>query len=329
MIYWSDKDENFLVQTEINRLIKEKGAASFDVHRYDGISERGFDLQSFLEDINTPPLLGDVKFIVMRDPFFLAKEINEEAAAKFQDLVSYIKNPLYELELIFYSETTSFNSKNSIFKALKNNAKRLVNHTQKKDFNAEAVIKINESGIDIDQKARRLLIDNCSNSMSVLMKNIDKLMIYPGHIDVDVVDRLCDREIDTLIFNLTNAIFAKDLAKTISIIRDFATLNYSIFYIISILMSQLRFYYELQYYDQNGYTMNEILKLTGAKEFRIRLSFDTLHRYHNTDFLAIIDRLAELEQTLKSNSDIDDYHRFELFIINLEGEHDAGNKRYL
>ncbi len=329
MIYWSDKDENVLVQNAITRLIKEKGTASFDVHRYEGSNEKTFDLDGFVEDLNTPPFLSETKFIIIRDPYFLSKKITKDELGPLKAILDYIKSPLYELDVIFYSEVSSFVSDNRIMKAIKDNGKSLVPKSNTKDFNNVASNMIDEAHLDIDNKAKRLLIDNCNNSLSTLYKNLEKLKIYPEHIDTSVVEKLCDREIDTLIFNLTNAIFAKDLNKTIAIIRDFQTLNYSIFYIISVLMSQLRFYYELQYYDQKRYTMNEIVKITGAKEFRIRLAFDTLHRYQKTDFLAIINDLAELEQTLKSNSDIDDYHRFELFIIDLEGEHDASDKRYL
>ncbi len=326
MIYLIDGNETVLIKEKIAELLTKNKIQRSDIYRYDG-TNRYFDFKELLENLNTPPFLSARKAVIFKDPPFLIKAdkktVNDNSVnAYLQSFCDYIKEPLYEIDLIIYHDQGKFSS-SKILKTIKENAQYLKIETA--DFYSDAKSAISAYHLNIDQKATQLLIQYANNSISNLKLNLDKLSLYPDKIDEEVVKNICDRSIDALIFNLVNAIFAKDIDKSFSIIRDFRSLDINVFMIIAYIAGQLRFYNEMQYYEKNHYTTNQILKITGAKEFRIRLGFDVLHRYHDLDFLRILCELAKLEQRLKSENLLDPYESLELFIINLEGGHYAGN----
>ncbi len=312
MNYLYEGNEAILIRKYVDEVIAASGADINDIHRYDTL-DRDFDVANVVDDLNSLPFLSERKVVILRD----TKGLDDDSA-----FVEYIKKPLYEVDFIVYNDEGSFKA-NSLYKKNRKYFK-CQSATKSSDFFADANNLITSYGLSVDTKTRELLLQYAGGSISALMQSLDKLALYPEAIDEDVVFHLCDRSIDTDIFALTNAIFAGDVKKSLNIIRDFETLSYSVFYIIAVLASQLRFYNELRYYDNKHYTMSQIMEATGAKEYRIRISHDVLSRYRDTDFLGMLDKLATLDQTIKSNDDMNDYTRLELFIIDMIGEYDAG-----
>ena len=314
MNYLFEGNEPILIQKYINQIIANSGADINDIHRYDS-EDSDFAIAEVIADLDSIPFLSEKKVVILRDVKGL------ESSAENDGLLEYIKKPLYEVDFIVYNDEGTFKA-SSIYK--KNRKYFEYQSVAKKtDFFGDANNLINSYNLSLDAESRELLLQYASGSLSALTLNLNKLALYPDDINADTVRHLCDRSVDVDIFALTNAIFAKDVKKSLNIIRDFETLSYSVFYIIAVLASQLRFYNELSYYDKNHYTTNQIIEVTGAKEYRIRVSFDVLSRYRNTDFLGMLDKLATLDQTIKSNDDMGDFRRLELFILDLIGVKDA------
>ena len=184
------------------------------------------------------------------------------------------------------------------------------------DFRTEAINIINKSKLVIENDAHEQLIINSNNDYKVLFDNIEKLLLYGEKIDKDAVSNLTDPYIEEQIFSLTNAIFDKDYTKTFRILNDFYTLNYSTFYLIAMLASQLRYLIQIAYYSSAHYSLDDIKRLTKTdKEYRIKKTLEIVRRFNGVDFLKYLNELSKLDISLKSNTDLDEKIRFELFLV--------------
>lgn len=332
MIYLIKGNDRYHIDKKIDEIIAKQNIADFDIHRYDGKS-KSFLLQELVDDLMTIPFFSGYKIILFKNPLFILnnkKDIEEDENdtedsddSDYAAVLNYIKNPVFETDFILYSYDYSFKTNTKIYKEIIKNACVYDFQLPKADsFKAEAYSIINRSKLIIDNDAREQLIINSNNDYKILIDNIDKLLLYGERIDIDAVNHLTDPYVEEQIFSFTNAIFEKDYIKTFKILNDFYTINYSIFYLIAMLASQLRYLSQISYYNSKHYSINEMKNLTKTdKDYRIKKTLQIINRFRGVDFLKYLNELSKLDIALKSNSDLDDKLRFELFLINIMEGH--------
>ncbi|MGN1054435.1 MAG: DNA polymerase III subunit delta, partial [Erysipelotrichaceae bacterium] len=316
----------FHIDKKINEIITKFKTNDFDIHRYDGKS-RGFSLQELVDDLMTIPFFSGTKIVLYKNPTFILNDKNSNEAVEdnsnnmqeddYAPLLNYIKNPVFETDLVLYSYDYSFKTNTKVYKEIIKNANVFDYQLPKpNDFRSEAINIINKSKLVIENDAREQLIINSNNDYKILFDNIEKLLLYGDKIDKDVVSNLTDPYIEEQIFSFTNAIFDKDYTKTFRILNDFYTLNYSIFYLMAMLASQLRYLIQIAYYSSAHYSLDDIKRLTKTdKEYRIKKTLEIVRRFNGVDFLKYLDELSKLDISLKSNTELDEKIRFELFLV--------------
>lgn len=326
MIYLIKGNDSFHIDKKINEIITKTKTNDFDIHRYDGKS-RGFSLQELVDDLMTIPFFSGTKVVLYKNPAFILNDKNNNETVEdnsnntqeddYAPFLNYIKNPVFETDLVIYSYEYSFKTNTKVYKEIIKNANVFDYQLPKpNDFRTEAINIINKSKLVIENDAREQLIINSNNDYKVLFDNIEKLLLYGEKIDKDAVSNLTDPYIEEQIFSLTNAIFDKDYTKTFRILNDFYTLNYSTFYLIAMLASQLRYLIQIAYYSSAHYSLDDIKRLTKTdKEYRIKKTLEIVRRFNGVDFLKYLNELSKLDISLKSNTGLDEKIRFELFLV--------------
>lgn len=326
MIYLIKGNDSFHIDKKINEIVTKSKINDFDIHRYDG-KNRGFNLQELVDDLMTIPFFSGSKIVLYKNPAFIlndknnnetnAEDISDVKEDDYTSLLNYIKNPVFETDLILYSYDYSFKTNTKLYKEIVKNANVLDYQLPRpNDFKNEAINIISRSKLAIENNAREQLIINSNNDYKALYGNIEKLMLYGDKIDIDVVNHLTDPYIEEQIFSFTNAIFDKDYSKTFKILNDFYTLNYSIFYLMAMLASQLRYLVQIAYYSSAHYSLEDIKRLTKTdKDYRIKKTLEIVRRFKGVDFLKYLAELSDLDISLKSNTDLDERIRFELFLV--------------
>lgn len=321
MIYLIKSNDRYHCDNKIQEILKQFEIDFFDIHKYDG-SNRYFNYDELYEDLVTLPLFSEYKAVIYNNPLFLCNIKNDEENAQEQSydkIVDYCQKPNYETIFIMYSYDNSFKTTTKLYKSIiKNITVYDYSSVKPKEFFDDALKMINQANINIDNDAKKILIKNSSNNYSILNQNLNKLKLYGDKVNADVVNALTDTYIEDSIFEFTNALFDKNVSLSFKIINDLYTNNYSTFQLIAFIASQLRFYIKVQYYHRQHYRISDIMELTSSKkEFRITKAIENLNKYQNINILEYLYKLGALEQTLKSNSLLDDKLRFELFILEL------------
>lgn len=313
MIYLIEGEEQIFVENKINELCKNSDA---EIVKFDG-SSKDFTLNKLLSSCIGNTLFSQKSIILVKDAPFLLKKYEDK---ELEALYSYIDNPIYETDLIFYTLENKHNGKLKAYKTITKNARVFeLNSYDYKNFNTYVNQLINFNNLDISNDGVYLLNTICKRNATLLNKNIEILKNYPDKITKEIVEKLCTASDDNDAFDLINAMTNKNITRAISIERKMLNNNDNIISLIGLLASQLRFLYQLSYYLSIGKNRNEIIEITKCSEGRYNKSMETLNKLKLNEIIKLLKDLSDLDILCKSDNSISDVSRFEMYILNLLG----------
>lgn len=311
MIYVIEGEEQIFIEQKIAQIIKQENA---EIIKFDGNS-KDFDVQALVDSCLGNTLFAQKIIVLVKDAPFLTRKFDEN---KLEIILNYVNNPVFETDLIFYTYENKHNGKLKAYKSISKNAQMIeFNSYDYKNFNTYVNQQINLNKLDIDNDAIYLLNTICKRNATLLNQNIEVLKNYPDKITVQVVSKLCTSSDDNESFDMINALTNKDISKAIYLERKLLNENDSIFAVIGLLASQLRFLYQLSYYNSIGKTRREIIEITRCSDGRYNKSMETLRTLDQNKIIELLAELSNIDIKCKSDYTIPDSQRFELFILNL------------
>lgn len=310
MIYIIDGNEELFIRNKIKEICNQDDA---DIIKYDG-NDKSFSINNMVNSCLGNSLFSNKTIVLVKDAYFLTNKVENE----IDILLKYIKNPIYETDLIFYSLDNNHNSKLKTYKEISKNAQVLkYDSYDSKNFDSYLNQQINKYGLQIDHDAINHLNSLCKKNATLLEQNLIILSNYPGKINIDVVNSLCTTSDENNAFDFINALTNKDISKAIFIERKMLSNNDSAMQIVGLLAAQLRFLYQLAYYSFVGKNSNEIMELTGCSYGRYLNSMKTLSKINLNQIINLLAKLSDFEIKCKTDNSLSDNMRFELFILNL------------
>lgn len=125
------------------------------------------------------------------------------------------------VELIFVEETAE---KNELYKAIEKNGTVIEFAELKLPELIQNIQKICAAyKVKIDNSTAKYFIENCGTNMQDLINEVRKLIEYVGENGVITnkeVDILCIKQIDSVIFDLTDNLGKKDIAKAMQVLKE-------------------------------------------------------------------------------------------------------------
>lgn len=319
MIYVIKGSEASFIEAKLKELTK-----GYDNPiKLDG-SSKDFSIDEMLESCNTNSLFADKNMVLVKDPYFLIKKVDDK---ELNNLYAYISSPAYETDLVLYTLEDIFNTKLKAFKQVISNAELIsLDILDYKNFNSYCYSRINEEGLKINRNVAYYLTNICKRDASLFNQNLEVLKLYPGNIDETVIDKLCTSSDNNLVYDLINAICAKDINKSIIFERKLLNETDSILGVIALLANSLRQTYYIGYLYDKGYRKAEILNECKISEFIVNKSLDMLNKYDKNAIINLLNDLSELECSCKANYGISDTNKFELFLLKMmENKNYASN----
>lgn len=221
-------EEIYLLETKLKKIKKDFGELVKGIN-YIQIDDTG--VQELIDDIETPAFGYEKKLIIARNTGLFKKEKKtakgqEAILNKLIDKIStYIdenKKMIDEaVELIFVEEEVE---KNSLYKAIEKNGEILSFPLLKLPELIQNIQKICAMyKVKIDNSVAKYFIEICGTNMQELINEIRKLIEYVGEngiITVKDIDLLSIKQIDTVIFDLTDNLGKKDTKKAMDVLND-------------------------------------------------------------------------------------------------------------
>ena len=311
MIYLIQGQEEYFIRKKIAELADpSKG----EIVRFQG-NDKNWSIEEMLEACDGNSLFSTHTTVLVDQPFFLLRKTDDKL---LEGLYRYLEKPLYETDLIFYTLENNFNSKLKAYKKVTENAQVLtLNSYDYKNFASYVRQQISEAQISISPDAVSHLTNVCRRNATLFHQNLEILKLYPGRIDTDLIDRMCTQAHENDSFDMVNALTAGDVSNAISFFSKVNEYSDSIVPSIHQLASQLRFLYFVSWLQSQGKNRNEILEITGVKDYRLKMAIQTLNKIRREQIIELLAKLSDLDVKLKSDSSIPEDMRFELFIMEL------------
>lgn len=312
MIYLLYGKESFLIEKEINEILKKEKINEFGINTYDLEND---SLANILEDCETISMFGDQKAIIVSNSYiFTATTKKASIEQDTEALLTYLKQPNPDTLLIFSIISEKVDERKKITKQLKNTGS-IIELTASK--NLQSLVKEMLKDYQIDTNNIQLLIDRVGENLQILNQECEKIKTYKGNdfnITKDDILNLTVKNIDLDIFHLIENIVEKRKKEALESYYEMLKRNEEPIKIIIILANQFRLMYQAKELSRKGYTSNDLASILEVHPYRLKLALEKSRQFSSSTLLHYIDKLADLDARIK-NGMVDKNLGLELFIL--------------
>lgn len=318
-LYAITGEDLFLIENKVEQIIKSLKVEQFNVITYD-LSET--DVFEFIEEIMTVSLLSDEKVIKVKNPWFFYEKRSDDLTP----LIQYFKNPKNDTTVIFIIDKP-INDTLEISKEAKKYVRFESIQVMKKD-EYEPYIKnyFASKGYKIEDEAVKEILERVNYQLHLMHAEIEKLELFAfdnKKIELKDVKMLVPRNLEDNIFELTNAIIARNKKRMLEVYYDLLVKNEDSVNIISRIASQFKQLITTKRLLEKGYRQHEIknyFDVSDGKAYYIVLNANSL----KTDVLnKYYESLSNLDFEIKSGA-IDKKLGLELWLLKvIGGEYDV------
>ena len=221
-------EEIYLKEARVKKIKKEFGNLINGIN-FIQIDEN--NVKEIISDIETPAFGYEKKLIIAKNTGLFKKEKKtakgiEAELIKFSNKIADYINENIDLinsavELIFVEETAE---KNELYKAIEKNGTVIEFAELKLPELIQNIQKICTAyKVKIDNVTAKYFIENCGTNMQDLINEVRKLIEYVGTSGVITnkdIDLLCIKQIDSVIFDLTDNLGKKDIEKAMQVLKE-------------------------------------------------------------------------------------------------------------
>jgi len=306
MIYVIYGLESFLIDKKVKEITTNNPIINYDLD-FD-------DINDILFDASMMSLLGDKKYIVINNPYFLVQASSDTIQIETEKLEEYLNNPNPNTIIIFRLLREKLAENKKITKLIRNKAE-CINLNKVDAYN---FVKNEFDDYKISDKDIKLLISRVGENISVLKNEIDKLKIYKADEKTINSDDILEvhENIEVDFFKFIDHIINKE--KVVALKEYFTLLENKEepLKILIVLANKIRLMYQIKKLSEKGYSSNEIGKMLDVHPYAVQMAGASAKRYSSQKLLNTLDLICDLDEKIKTGKVVAS-NALELFIINL------------
>ena len=216
-------EEQYLVDTSVNKIKKKFGEKVLGIN-YILIDETNLD--NLISDIEMPAFGFDKKLIIVKNSGLFKKDGRKKSGSPIQDKIAdYITNNMDVIEesvILVFVELEA--DKNVVFEAISKNG-IICNIEELKPIQLVKKLKqiCNLYKVNVDETTLNYLVENSGTNLQHLINEIRKLIEYAGEngtITIDAVNKLSIKQIESVIFELTDNLAIKKIDKALEVLDN-------------------------------------------------------------------------------------------------------------
>lgn len=304
VLYGVDKS---LIEHELDRILEQLKID--DVVYYDMNTS---DLSDVIEDATTVGMFSRQKVIIMENCSFL---VANKSIDHLEELERYVEHYNPDNYCILLSYTEKIDTRKRINKLL---SKHKVIELKKADKGylssyVEDYLKSNS----YQMEDITYFLDKVGSNLCNIQNELDKLIMYKMDEKIiynQDIDKISITSMEEEIFSLTDAIIARNTARSLDLLEEFLNKDYDEMQIVMLLASQFRFLFQVKRLLDKNKTEGEISKILEVNPYRVKFTVRKLYSYTEGMILKIIQRLAKIDHDVKLGI-MDKRLALELFII--------------
>lgn len=309
-IYVFQSQNEYLLHHGVEEKIKKLNVDPFNIMRYDLLESKSEDI---LEDMQTISFFSEQKIIVIKNIQLLDKVEDET----FKKWVQYFEKPNPDVFVIIEQlEVLPKTSKTQELLMTYAFIEKI--DDMKKDEYPEFVKNMfKKFNYQITDDAISALLERTNFDFQLLSQEAEKLMLFSYDskvIEEKEVILLVSRNLEENIFELTNALLAKDQSKTIEIFYDLVARNEDPIRILNFIVNKIRELIHAKLLIEKGYRQDEIAEHFNIKSGRAYYLVKNAQRADFNILETHLKKLSKLDFDIKSGK-IDKKLGLELYLL--------------
>lgn len=224
-VYLLYGEETFLLESSLKKMKKLFGELILGIN-YIQIDET--NVEELISDLETPAFGYEKKLVIVKNSGLLKKEgkrVNSKLKELKEKVAKYLSDNIDEIKeyniVIFIEEDAE---KNNLYKLLEKKGK-ICNFEKQTPSQIISRLKaiFKAYKVNIDDTTLKYLLESCGTSMQELINESRKLIEYAGEngtISKSDVDLLCIKEVNAVIFTLTDLLGKKDIAGALETLKN-------------------------------------------------------------------------------------------------------------
>lgn len=293
-----------------NEVIEEKDDFNYCVFDFEETS-----FEEIVDCLQTPSFSTLRKVVICKNPYFIKGEkVKVSFDNDMKDLEEYLNSPNPDSELIIVCPKRYYTAKSKFINLISKVGK--VENLLFDDINElrnYGVSLIKRTNIQISDKALDILFERCLEDVCKLEREIAKLSLFEDYIDEEIINKMVSRPLEDDVFELSNALMAKDHKKTMQIYSDLKLLKVEPIQLIALLSNQFRLMMQSIILKKENKSEAEIASLLEVHPYRVKLALRNTHNFTLSDVKNALVELATLDSKIKSGQ-YDRYVDFEMFL---------------
>ncbi len=311
LIYLFTGNDMFLVENAVESLVKSLDIDPFNVLSYD-LTEQSMD--QLLQEMNTISFFADKKIIKVKNPWFFYEDKTDDL---LPDLIRYFHSPNEDTTVIFMTTKALDSSLNVVKEAKKYIRIETVKDMDKDAFKPYVKAQFDALRYQIDEQAIDELLERTNYDVSLLNNEIAKLKLFAfdeKKISLKDIKQLVSRNLEENIFELTNAVIARNKKRILEVYYDLLEKNEDPIRIISSISVKLKETIQSRQLLDKGYTQDMIASYFGVKSAKAYYMVKNAQQMKKVDLESLYERLSNLDYDIKSGR-IDKKLGLELFLL--------------
>ena len=298
-IYVFYGEEKYLQQEYLRKIKKIFGELSLGIN-YILLDENNID--TLISDIETPAFGYEKKMIIIRDSNLFKKDCKSPMKEKFKKYVSENMDIINEAVVIVFIEEIVH--KMDLYKTVEKNAV-IIETKELKPIEIKNRLKriCAMYKVQISDQNLNYLIETAGTSMQDLINEIRKLIEYAGEngeIKKEDIDKLTIKEIQAIIFDLTDYLGTKNTEKALEVLNNLIYNKEPLQKIIITLYNHFRKIYLTKLALQERRDLVEVLSLKPNQVFLTTKYRKQAEYFKEKEILQILKELIDLDYKSKS-----------------------------
>lgn len=314
-------EERYLLQTmarQLKELLIPGGFEEFNYHRLTG---KGLTVQELAETAEAMPMMAEHTFVTVTDMDIF--KLDESQRTALIDLLGDF--PPY-CTLVFLYEQVPYKRDGKMKKlcAALNEYVQEVEFVQQERSDLLKWLKrrFAATGHDIDQTAADHLLFTCGSLMRGLIPEVEKIAAYARHerITVADIDAVAEPVLDARIFDMTNAVTARNYDRAAAILADLLRMQTEPIAILAALGKELRRLYTARLALDGGKDRVWLKELWSmSSDYPAKLLLQAAKNVDHDWCRQAVKRSQTLDRRMKSQRNMDSEGELKLFLMELAG----------
>ncbi len=306
-IYLLYGEEDYLKLQCKNKLLKALVAEGDDMN-FSKYQDSGINEIQVIDQAETMPFFAEHRVILIENSGF-GKKMPEK-------LGEYLSN-IPDFTILIFVEPTA-DKRGKLYKAAKAADGAIeVNMPNESDLARWVGGLLKESGKQMKREAWSQFLIMTHDSMDNMARELEKLVTYVGdrgQITLEDVNAICVSRVETKIFDMINAIAAKDLRKTMDLYQDMLSAKEPPMRILYMIVRQFRQMKVIKQLADFGENSGTIARKVGAPDFAVKRTLQLARNYTDKEISNLLEDSADFETKVKTGQ-LDEKLAVELIIM--------------